>query len=197
MIMKKVIAISLMISLISLTSLAQTESPHLSFKGVPIDGTLNEYVQEMKKKGFDYVGTEDGIAILQGDFAAYKGCTIGVATLKQTDLVSKISVIFPDCTTWSLLANNYFTLQEMLTEKYGKPAEVVEEFQSYAEPKDDDSKMNNVKLDRCKYFTTYETEKGSIQLSIEHNSVFSCFVLLSYFDKINGDIIRAKAMEDL
>lgn len=181
----------------NLLSFAQTESPHLSFKGVPIDGTLNEYVQKMKQKGFDYIGTEDGIAILTGDFAAYKGCTIGVATLKQKDLVSKITVIFPNCETWSALTNNYYSLKEMLTEKYGKPADVTEKFQGYSEPRDDNSRMHEVKMDRCKYITTFETPKGSIQLYIGHNSMMSCYVLLSYFDRINGDVIRAKAMEDL
>lgn len=189
--------ISLMVSLMSLTSYAQTESPHMTFKGVPIDGTLNEYVQKMRQKGFDYLGTEDGIAILTGDFAAYKGCTIGVTTLKQKDLVSKITVIFPNCETWAALANNYFSLKEMLTEKYGKPADVVEEFQGYSEPRDDNSRMHEIKMDRCKYVTTFETPKGDIQLYIGHNSVMSCYVMLSYFDKINGDVIRANAMDDL
>lgn len=194
--MKKII-LSLMVSFMSLTSFAQTESPHLAFKGVPIDGTLNEYVQKMKEKGFYYLGTEDGIAILTGDFAAYKGCTIGVSTLKQKDLVSKITVLFPNCETWATLANNYFSLKEMLTEKYGKPADVTEQFQGYSEPIDDNMRMHEVKMDRCKYVTTFETPKGDIQLNIGHNSMASCYVMLSYFDKINGDIIRAKAMDDL
>lgn len=194
--MKKLFII-LFATLIALASSAQTASPHLSFKGVPIDGTLDEYVQKMKQKGFDYLGTEDGIAILSGDFAAYKGCTVGVATLRQKDLVSKITVIFPSCETWAALTNNYYSLKEMLTEKYGKPADVTEKFQSYSEPSDDNSRMHEVRMDRCKYITTYETPKGKIQLYINHNSVMNCFVLLSYIDKINGDVIRAKAVEDL
>ena len=181
----------------TITTFAQTESPHLTFKGVPIDGTLNEYVQKMKQKGFDYVSTENGIAILSGDFAAYKGCTVGVATLKQKDLVSKITVFFPNCETWSALADNYFSLKEMLKEKYGKPADVTEKFQSYSEPRDDFSRMHEVKMDGCKYVTTFTTPKGDIQLAIGHDSVLNCFVILSYFDKINGVVIRNKAMEDL
>lgn len=193
----KELIISLLVSLMTLTSFAQTESPHLAFKGVPIDGTLNEYVQKMKQKGFDYLGTENGIAILTGDFAAYKGCTVGVTTLKQKDLVSKISVIFPNCETWDGLVSNYFSLKDMLTEKYGRPADVTEKFQGYSEPRDDNSKMHEVKMDRCIFVTTFETPKSDIQLYIGHNSMMSCYVMLSYFDKINGDVIRAKAMDDL
>ena len=57
--------------------------------------------------------------------------------------------------------------------------------------------MHEVRMDRCRYLTTFETPKGEIQLTIGHESISSCFVVLSYFDKINGDVIRAKAMDDL
>lgn len=193
--MKKIL-FTIMVFLMSMTSFSQTESPHLSFKGVPIDGTLNEYVLKMKQKGFVSQGIKDGLALLEGDFAGYKGCTIGVSTLKQKDLVSKIVVIFPKHETWSQLTNNYYNLKEMLMEKYGKPSNVLEKFDGY-EPSDDNSKMNYVKLDQCKYYTTFETEKGTIQLNIGHESYSNCFVVLSYFDKINGDVIRAQAIDDL
>jgi len=199
--MKKII-ISAIVVLIAMNSIAQTQvsdgsSVHLTFKSVPIDGTLSEYVLNMTKNGFTHIGTEDGIATLKGDFAAYKGCTVVVATMKQKDLVSKITVIFPECDTWSTLSSNYFSLKEMLTEKYGKPSDSVEKFQTDLQPKDDNMKMYEVKLDRCKYSTAFESEKGSIQLSIEHDGVAQCFVMLAYYDKINGNSIRAKAIDDL
>jgi hypothetical protein len=42
-------------------------SDHLTFKGVPIDGSLNEYISKMKQEGFTHLGTENGTAILNGD----------------------------------------------------------------------------------------------------------------------------------
>lgn len=193
--MKKIL-LSLFLVLTTLISFAQN-TDHLTFKGVPIDGTLDEYVSKMKKSGFSHLGTEDGTAILNGDFAGYKNCHIGVSTLKQKDLVHKIAVIFPDKETWSTLSGNYFDLKKMLTEKYGKPSDVVEKFDGYSQPKDDNSKMYEVKFDRCKYYSIWETENGEIQLSIEHNSVTSCFVRLGYFDRINSEKIKAKAIYDL
>ncbi|MBI1191843.1 MAG: hypothetical protein GC205_01525 [Bacteroidetes bacterium] len=190
--------IAAIFTITTVISFAQTQaSDHLMFKGVPIDGTLSEYVAKMKQQGFISIGTENGVAILKGDFAAYKDCMIGVVTLKQKDLVSRITVIFPERDTWSTLAANYFDLKEMLTQKYGEPTEYIEEFDTYTEPSDDNSKMHQVKFDNCKYYTTYETERGTIQLSIEHEGVMSCYVMLAYFDKINSDIIRAKAIDDL
>lgn len=121
--------------LLTMTTFAQNkqESQHLSFKGVPIDGTLKAYTEAMKSAGFTYLGTQDGIALLQGDFAGYRGCTIGVATLKKLDLVSTIAVIFPDQETWSGLYSNYSFLKEMLTKKYGKPSDEAERFDSAIE----------------------------------------------------------------
>ena len=174
------------------------ETPnHLAFKGVPINGTLREYITKMQENGFTLLQVDDGTAVFNGDFAAYKNCIIGVSTLKQKDLVCKIAVIFPACNTWSFLSLNYFSLKEILTEKYGKPSDCTEIFQSNYQPKDDNSKMHEVQFDRCKYYTTYETENGTIQLSIGHDGVMSCFVTLIYYDKINCNIIKAKAMNDI
>ncbi len=180
------------------TTLAFAQSSdHLSFKGVPIDGTLDEYVSKMKQNGLTHIQTEDGTALLSGDFAGYKDCIVGVSILKEKDLVYKIGVLFPEKDTWSRLSTNYFDLKQMLTEKYGKPTEVVEKFDTYSQPRDDGSKMIQVQLDHCKYNSFWQTDRGEIQLSIDHNRVTSCFVKLVYFDKINSDKIKAKAKEDL
>lgn len=197
--MKKVL-IALSLSLTVFVSFAQTNadsSKHLTFKGVALNGTLDQYVSKMKQNGFKYLGTEEGVAMLQGDFASYKNCYVGVSTLKQKDLVYKIGVLFPEKDTWSRLSGNYFDLKQMLTEKYGKPSEVVEKFDRDSEPRDDDSKMYEVKFDRCKYYSIWKMDKGEIQLSIDHNSVTSCFVKLAYFDKINSAKIKKQALDDL
>ena len=195
--MKKIL-ISIIVILTPMISFAQNQqSQHLSFKGVPIDGTLNGYVAKMKQSGFTTLSIKNDVAMLKGDFAGYKDCVVYVATLKEKDLVSKITVIFPEHDTWSSLEDNYLSLKAMLTEKYGEPSESVEEFSTYSEPKNDYYKIHAVKFDEYKYFTTFETIKGSIQLSIEHDGVESCFAMLSYYDKINSDIIKARAIDDL
>jgi hypothetical protein len=170
---------------------------HMTFKGVPIDGTLDAFVLKMKQKGFTPFVSENGMTALTGDFAAYKGCTLVVATLENKDLVSRIMVLFPETDSWPFLASNYFNLKELLTEKYGKPSEIVEKFDSYSEPKDDNAKMNQVNMNRCKYYTTYETDNGSIELSIENTDYLGGLVSLKYSDNLNGEIIRAKALDDL
>ena len=92
---------------------------------------------------------------------------------------------------------NYYYLKDLLTQKYGKPSEVIEIFQSDFEPRDDNERWHYLRTDRCKYVTIFETEKGDIQLSISHKEFNEGFVSLAYFDKINGDIVRADALDDL
>lgn len=57
--MKRIIATLLFLMVLISSSFAQN-SEHLKFKGVPIDGTLNEYVSKMKQAGFVLEGTGDG-----------------------------------------------------------------------------------------------------------------------------------------
>ena len=181
---------------ITLGQVKSDTSKHLTFKGVPINGTLTEYVDKMKKSGFTAKGIQDGVALLEGEFASYKNCIVLVNTLKKKDLVSNIVVAFPNRKDWSSLSSNYFNLKELLTEKYGKPSEVVEEFQSFT-PDNDGSKMTAVELDHCKYYTTYETDRGTIQLSIDLDERRNAFVKLAYYDKINYDSVRKQALDDL
>jgi hypothetical protein len=192
----RTIFLTFIVALTSTLTFAQT-SEHLLFKGVPVDGTLNEYVSKMKQSGFTHILTDDGTAILNGDFAGYKDCSVRVATLKQKDLVYKIAVNFPNKDTWSRLSANYLDLKEMLTEKYGKPSDKVEKFDGYSQPENDFSKMSAVYSDRCKFYSVWNTDKGEIQLSIDHESMLRCFVKILYFDKVNGAIINAKAKDDL
>lgn len=193
--MKTIISIFSILLNAMLTFAQSTE--HLSFKGVPIDGTLNEYVTKMKQNGFLLLSTEDEIAILSGDFAGYKDCKVGVTTLKQKDLVYKIVVLFPNQETWSTLSGNYFNLKQMLTDKYGTPSDVLEKFDTFSHQMDDYSKMHEVGMDNCKYYSVFQTTKGTIELAIDHDSVISKYVTLVYSDKINSEIMKAKAKGDL
>lgn len=194
--MRKIVLL-LTLLYMTLASFAQESNEHLTFKGVPIDGTLNGFVTKMKQKGFVHLGTNDGVAMLSGDFAAYKNCTIGAVSLKDKDLVCKVAVIFPSRDTWSSLESNYQSLKQMLTKKYGEPSDCVETFQSYSQPRDDNSKMHELGMDRCKFYTIFETEKGNIELQISHQSFSECYVVLSYYDAINQQAVMSDAMDDL
>lgn len=193
--MKKLLFLALIVYAAS-TSYSQNANNHMTFKGIPINGSLSDFTAQMKQKGFTHLATQDGIAAFTGEFAAYKECTIAAISSKSTNTVSKVGVIFPECDTWSRLYGNYSHLKEMLTQKYGEPIDCVEMFDTDDEPRDDNSRMHEVRMDRCKYVTTWRTEKGDIELAIIHADYTSC-VRLSYWDKINTEKVTNSAMDDL
>ena len=193
--MKKIVVTLFLLMSFTLTFAQSSE--HLKFKGVPIDGTLSEYVSKMKQAGFQLVKTDDGEAILEGEFAGYRGCLIGVSTLKSVNVVNTIGVVFPAREDWSFLEGDYEHLKSMLTEKYGEPSDVVEKFQGYGNPQTDQEKWIKLITDNCTWYTIFETKNGDIQLSLEKGDYGEYFVLLKYFDKINTEAVRSAAMEDL
>ena len=176
-------------------SFAQSE--HLTFKGVPIDGTLDAYVENMKNAGFEYIGKEDGIAILQGDFAGFRKCTIGVITLQSFDLVNRITVLFDTTESWSDLYGSYSQLKEMLTRKYGEPEASEEKWIGYPEPENDKDRMYELRHDQGVINTLIRTDKGNIFLEIIKAEWSGGKVRLSYLDKINSLKVEEKAMDDL
>jgi len=93
----KNLLMTLALVLSTLRLVAQTaDNQHLMFKGVPIDGTLSEYVEKMKLNGFTLLGSENNGAIFNGEFANYQNCKIGLGNSNNIDLVSTVFVLFPD-----------------------------------------------------------------------------------------------------
>lgn len=197
--MKQVI-ITVLCAFAALCGYAQEKSGHLLFKGVPIDGTVNSFVQKMKQKGFTLEGNGEQTAIMKGAFAGQKNCKVGIFRTVEKDLVFRVAVLFEAEKQWFMLEKTYLFLKEMLTKKYGKPSFSIEEFDSYSQPKDDMMKMLYAEQDRCKYGTKYETDEGVISLNISHMKIEYediCRVVLVYTDNKNFSAAEESASDDL
>lgn len=174
--------------------MAQEE--HLSFKGVPINGTLKAYTAAMVKAGFKSEGTQDGLSLLSGDFAGFKGCIVGVSTLKNCDVVNRIAVLFPEKETWSALLGDYEHLKDLLTEKYGEPEQNVERFNDRMYS--DDSKIYAVNNGELEWYSVFSTELGDIELTLVGGTIgYKARVRLSYWDAKNSATVRQNALDDL
>ena len=169
---------------------------HLTFKGIPINGNLNSFVTKLKQKGFSVVHSENGTSMLSGDFAAVKGCTV-IVSEHESGVVNRVAVMFPDKENWSMLYNEYSNLKDMLTQKYGEPASVEEVFQKQYFELDDNDKMHEVRMDRCRYICDWTPENGTIELRIQNTDLLGCMVVLIYVDAENEAKVRAKAIDDL
>lgn len=176
--------------------MAQEE--HLSFKGVPINGTLKQYTAAMVKAGFKSEGTQDGLSLLSGDFAGFKGCIVGVSTLTNCDVVNRIVVLFPEKDTWSSLMGDYEHLKSLLTTKYGEPDVVQEYFTGYAGRTDSDAiKMSALHSEELEWYTIFKTELGNIELPVVSASYGKGMVRLGYYDKKNTETVTQSALDDL
>lgn len=174
-------------------SFAQTE--HMKFKGLPLTGPLMSFVEKLKQKGYTYIGKQDGIAILSGEFATVKKCTIGVASFDGKDQVNSVVVFFPEKEVWSEITRDFFGLKNLLTEKYGEP-ESVEEFPN-GEPGTDFLKFHAILDGECNYASEFSSKNGKIQLSMKKMSDLSASVYLKYIDNVNEQELKKKIMDDL
>ena len=96
----------------STTSTSTSSSAPLSFKGIPMTGSLSAFGQELVKAGFRSAGN----GTYTGDFAGYSGCKI---TPSGSNPVQEVRIDFPVISDWNALEKAYDGLQASLTQKYG------------------------------------------------------------------------------
>ena len=94
------------------TTTTKTSTTPLSFKGIPMTGTLTAFGNELVKAGFRSAGN----GTYTGDFAGYSGCKI---TPSGSNPVQEVRVDFPVISDWDALEKAYDSLQASLTGKYG------------------------------------------------------------------------------
>ncbi len=175
----------------------EIENQHLTFKGIPIDGSPSEFGKELSLNGFTYSYKYDGVLFYKGFFAGYNGCEIAIKSSNNT--VYEIVVIFPKVYSWRQLYNTYSSLKSMLTMKYGEPISVTEEFVNtpiYMDMSDDNDRFSEVKDNHCRYFSNFQSTKdgvGNIQLEIKATGC----VGLHYTDFINSIFKEVSAIGDL
>lgn len=80
--------------LITLTVLFATidimAQEHLSFKGIPIEGSMTEFCQKLKSKGFTSISRENNITLFSGDFTG-RQATVGVTATGDGKNVLQLS----------------------------------------------------------------------------------------------------------
>ena len=176
--------------------MAQTPNNHLTFKGIPITGTLENFAQKMQAKGFRKIYSDRRRIGFEGEFAGYSGCEIYVYKIPNRNIVYRVVVYFPKESSWTRLEKEYNRLKDMLTNKYGELALQSETFKEGASTFNDDAKMASLKEGNCDYWTQWKVENGDIQVEISPIiDTDDGNIRLTYFDKIN-DALTKKAKED-
>lgn len=75
---------------------------HLSFKGIPIEGSMTEFCQKLKSKGFTSIGRENNITLFSGDFTG-RQATVGVTATDDGKNVFAVVVLFDPSGEWNTL----------------------------------------------------------------------------------------------
>jgi len=188
--MKRIVFVCLLA--LSLTVSAQE---HLTFKGVEINGSLESFTQKLKAKGLTHLMYNGNQTFLKGSFAGYDNCTI-IASPNENGNVTKVMASFPAHSSWSTLYQNYSSIRDLLTRKYGEPALNDEIWQGYSVPTDDNSRMYEVRMDRAKFVSAWNTPNGEIDLMIKYVGG-DCVVVLVYFDAAGQEAALQSAYDDL
>jgi hypothetical protein len=92
-------------------STTTTASAPLTFKGIPMTGSLSAFGSALVKAGFQNAGN----GTYTGDFAGYSGCKV----TPSGNPVMEVRVDFPVISDWDALEKAYDNLQADLTRKYG------------------------------------------------------------------------------
>lgn len=195
--MKKIFFIAMVLLTVMLSSAPElySQTKHIQFKGIPVDGTLSSFVEKLKTQGFDYITEQDGIALLTGKFAGYSGCNIIVVSTKNT--VWKVVVEFPEQSTLSDVKNRYEEFKQSFKLKYNVDPKVIEEL-------DDRYKSEQIayigfKNKASQWGSLFEIPGGTVILEIQASSdTYGYFQLrLDYYDEMNSVIRDSATMDDI
>ena len=186
--MKKIIFI-LAALFVAINTMAQE---HLSFKGIPIEGSMTEFCQKLKTKGFISMGRENNLSLFSGDFTGRKA-TVGVAATDDGKNVFAVVVLFDPSSEWNTLVNTYDYYKDLYIRKYGKPTISREDNPAHSDS--NIALMAEVHQGTVIYGSAWEITGGDIQLSIEKSTGFyEGMVMIRYRDSQN---VETKIQNDL
>lgn len=187
--MKKIIfTFTLFLSTINLMA-----QEHLSFKGIPIEGSITEFCKKLKNKGFTSIGHENNISMFSGDFTGRES-TVAVASTDDGENVFGVVVFFDTSEEWNTLVDTYDYYKELYTRKYGKPTKSKEKNPSRSDS--NISLMSEVYQGTVVWASAWEVTGGDIELSIEkaEGIGYVGMVMIRYRDAQN---VEAKIQRDL
>ena len=102
------------------------EAKHFEFMGIPINGTITNFQQKLKAKGFTYDAKESkaasaGTRAYRGTFSGKK-CQLGVCYNTRTKQVYMV-VVMIESSTWDGVRSNYNYFVRLFDEKYASNSE--------------------------------------------------------------------------
>jgi len=164
---------------------------HFTFKNIPIDGSLNQFVTKLKKQGFKVMKTTDLDAILSGKFT---GEDVHIFVQATLETVYGVTVSYNKQSSWKAIKTKYDNMKSMLTEKYGEPMETIEKFDS-SDYQESGLELYALNEDKCTFMTQFATKTGNGMIRLRISSDAS--LVLNYVDTFNFMLVSGEAHDDL
>ncbi len=188
----KRILVALMVLFAAIYAMAQE---HLSFKGIPIEGSMTTFCQKLKAKGFTSIGRDNNVRMFTGDFTG-RNASVGVTATDDGKNVCAVVVLFDPSGEWNTLVNTYDYYKDLYTRKYGKPT--ISRENNPAHSDSNIALMAEVHEGTVVYGSAWEVSGGDIQLSIEKSSGFyEGMVMIRYRDAQNVENKIKNDLEDI
>lgn len=186
--MKKIL-LTLAVCLAAMNMVAQE---HLTFKGIPIEGSLREFSQKLKAKGFTLVKQDDKFPLFSGEFTG-NDVTVGVGSPDGGKNVCYVIVFFDSSGEWSSLVGGYNYYKDLYIRKYGDPFSSKEYNPALSDS--NTALMAEVYQGTVEYKSAWEVPGGDIVLFIDKAArAFEGMVVILYYNPAN---VEAKIQSDL
>ncbi len=169
---------------------------HLPFMGIPMAGNCISYADTLKTLGFEETQRDGDLIFLNGTYQG-KPVEIVVVCTPIRRLVSRVTLTFPDRTTWADVESEYLRVKDSLTTLYGPP-DSVELFDPPFK-KGDGYEMKAIEKEMFKYQSDYYVYYGAAQLGCIILSICSgdqantAQVYLLYIDFHNDEIYEKES----
>ena len=188
--MKRILIIMTM-SLIMIGAYAQE---HLSFKGIPVEGSMKSFCIKLDSKGFTAIDSQGSLTLFTGEFIG-RNVSVGVMSTNDGKNVFSVGVLFLASDDWQSLVKEYNYYKNLYERKYGKPLSCIEN--NPAQGDSNAALMGEVHNGTAEYVSIWKIADGSIVLKIVKSNFYEGQVMISYINNENIESVLKQDMDDI
>ena len=159
---------------------------HFQFRGVPIDGHLNDFVAKMKQLGYiEKVQYEEGAVVMEGTFTG-RNAELYILYTPKSKTVYSVGAYLDKASSWLFLKELYTSYKKEFVKKYGEgyPREYFEP--PYREG--DGKELKALAEEKCVYATFFPFNEGGVALNISRAGQ----LVIIYSDSQNQELYEAE-----
>lgn len=156
---------------------------HLQFKGIPIDGNIDDFANQLELSGFILSGKFENIYAFTGQFVT-KDVELYVYCTSKTQKVWKVAIYLPAIGSWFNLKDECEYFKNQFSIKYGMP---TDQFNFFIEPyfEGDGYELQAFDQEKAIFSSYWTIHNGTVVVDISKSGQ----VRLCYEDAENAEIM--------